>query len=222
MLRRTITLVVLLFVAVFAEQFTLAPGDRFNVSVYGEMVSELNPNPPFSGTYQVDPDGYIQVHFLGNIFIEGKTLDEVRQLFNEMLTPYVVTPDVTVALSSVTPRYVYVLGYVIGQRRLQIDTRDTVLDCLARCGGELYDARLDAVKIVRGGFTNPEIITVDMHAVIHDGDLSQNIAVQTGDIIYVPRTALYEWNEIISRIFPSLSLVERTLDIMIDYEDLYE
>ena len=28
----------------------------------------------------------------------------------------------------------------------------------------------------------------------------------------MPKTALYEWNEILSRIFPSLSLVERGLE----------
>jgi polysaccharide export outer membrane protein len=133
-----------------------------------------------------------------------------------MLAPYMVNPDVTVTINSISTRYVYVLGYVVGQRRISIGTRDTVLDCIARCGGELYDARLDAVKIIRGGLHDPEIITVDLHAVIHEGDFSQNIAVQTGDIIYVPRTILKEWNEILSRIFPSLSLVSRTLDIIGD------
>ncbi len=216
MLRRVISLCILLIVAVSAEQFTLAPGDKFTMSVYGEVVSVLNPSTPFSGTYRVDPDGYIQVHFLGNIYLEGKTLDEVRLLFNEMLVPYMVNPDVTLILDSISLRYVYVLGYVVGQRRLRIGTRDTVLDCIAQSGGELYDARLDAVKVIRGGLRDPEIITVDLHAVIHDGDFSQNIAVQNGDIIYVPRTILKEWNEILSRIFPSLSLVNRTLEIIGD------
>ncbi|HDR06715.1 MAG TPA: hypothetical protein ENN88_03690 [Candidatus Coatesbacteria bacterium] len=215
-------LVLFLCIGVHAERFVLAPGDRFEVSVYGEVASELDPSPPFSGTYQIDPDGYIQVHFLGDLYIEGKSLDEVRVFFNDLLSSYLVKPDVTVTLRFVAPRYVYVLGYVVGQRRLQIDSRETVLDVIARCGGELYDAKLDAVKVVRGGLKNPEIITVDLYAVIHEGDLSQNIAVQAGDIIYVPRTALYEWNEILSRIFPSLALVERGLDIIIDYESIYK
>lgn len=216
MRRPVIILTLILIVAVSAEQFTLAPGDKLTVSVYGEVVAGLNTTPPFSGTYRVDPDGYVQVHFLGSIQLEGRTLDEVRLLFNEMLAPYMVNPDVTVTINSISTRYVYVLGYVVGQRRISIGTRDTVLDCIARCGGELYDARLDAVKIIRGGLHDPEIITVDLHAVIHEGDFSQNIAVQTGDIIYVPRTILKEWNEILSRIFPSLSLVSRTLDIIDD------
>ncbi|MCX7021278.1 MAG: polysaccharide export protein [bacterium] len=222
MFRRIALLFVLPCTVAAGDQFILAPGDRFEVSVYGEVASELNPTPPFSRVYQVDPDGNIQVHFLGNISVEGKSLDEVRQLFNDLLSSYLVNPDVTVNLRFVVPRYVYVLGYVVGQGRLPVDIRDTVLDCIARCGGELYDARLDAVKVIRGGLSNPEIINVDLTAVIHEGDFSQNIAVQTGDIIYVPKTALYEWNEILSRIFPSLSLVERGLEVMIDYSTVYE
>ncbi|OGD78342.1 MAG: hypothetical protein A2Y64_04235 [Candidatus Coatesbacteria bacterium RBG_13_66_14] len=222
MFRRITLLFILPCTVAAGEQFTLAPGDRFEVSVYGEVASELNPTPPFSRVYQVDPDGNIQVHFLGSICVEGKSLDEVRQLFNDLLSSYLVTPDVIVNLRFLVPRYVYVLGYVVGQGRLPVGIRDTVLDCIARSGGELYDARLDAVKVIRGGLSNPEIINVDLYAVIHEGDFSQNITVQTGDIIYVPKTALYEWNEILSRIFPSLSLVERGLEVMIDYETVYE
>jgi polysaccharide export outer membrane protein len=220
MFRRITFLFVLLCTVAAAEQFTLAPGDKFTVSVFAEVTSDVSTDKPFSGAYIVDPDGNIQVHILGNLHVEGMTLEQVRELFNERLASYCVAPDVTVTLNFTTPRYVYVLGYVVGQRKLQIGTRDTVLDCIARCGGELYDARLDAVKVVRGGLSNPEIITVDLFAVIHEGDFSQNIAVQTGDIIYVPKTALYEWNEILSRIFPSLSLVDRTEQILLDYQDL--
>jgi polysaccharide export outer membrane protein len=220
MFRRITFLFVLICTVAAGEQFTLAPGDKFTVSVFAEVTSDVSTDKPFSGAYIVDPDGNIQVHILGSLHVEGMNLDQVRELFNERLVSYVVTPDITVTLNSTSPRYVYVLGYVVGQRKLQIGTRDTVLDCIARCGGELYDARLDAVKVVRGGLSNPEIITVDLLAVIREGDFSQNIAVQTGDIIYVPRTALYEWNEILSRIFPSLSLVDRTEQILLDYQDL--
>jgi len=220
MFRRITIVFVLLCTVAVGEQFALAPGDKFTVSVFSEVTSEVSTDKPFSGVYAVDPDGNIQVHILGSLHVEGKTLKEVRELFMEEMAPYMISPDVTVTLNSATPRFVYVLGYVVGQRMMQIGTRDTVLDCIARCGGELYDARLDAVKVIRGGLSSPEIITVDLYAVIHEGDFSQNIAVQTGDIIYVPKTALYEWNEILSRIFPSLSLVDRTQQILLDYQDL--
>ncbi len=220
MFRRIIFVLVLICTVAAGEQFALAPGDKFAVSVFAEVTSDVSTDKPFSGAYAVDPDGNIQVHILGSLHVEGMTLEQVRELFMERLIPYMVAPDVTVTLTSATPRFVYVLGYVVGQRKMQIGTRDTVLDCIARCGGELYDARLDAVKVIRGGLSNPEIITVDLLAVIREGDFSQNIAVQTGDIIYVPKTALYEWNEILSRIFPSLSLVDRTEQILLDYQDL--
>ncbi|MCD4733681.1 hypothetical protein K8R78_05530, partial [bacterium] len=76
-----------------------------------------------------------------------------------------------------------------------------------------YDARMDAIKVIRGGLTDPEIITIDLMATLDDGDFSQNIAVYPGDIVYVPATLLYEWNKLMSRVLPSLSLVRSTLDI---------
>lgn len=215
MKRKLLLLTLLLVAAAGADVFRLGPGDVFDLSVYGELVNE-DRGPSFSGRYRVDPDGNIQVHFMGTLRVEGLTLEETRRLINDSLSSYLINPDVTVSLVNASSRYVYVLGHIARQQRLSIGTRDTVLDVIARCGGELYDARLDGIKVIRGGLSNPEVITVDLLATIQEGDFTENISVQPGDIIYVPRTLLWEWNEILARVFPSLSLVSRSLDIVGD------
>lgn len=214
-MKRIVPILLLLVVLTRGDVFRLGPGDVFDLSVYGEVATEER-TPTFSGRYNVDPDGNIQVHFMGTLRVEGLTLDETRQLINSALGEYLLKPDVTVSLVSTSSRYVYVLGQIARQQRLTIGTRDTVLDVIARSGGELYDARLDGIKVIRGGLADPEVITVNLLATIRGGDFSENIGVMPGDIIYVPRTLLWEWNEILARVFPSLSLVSRTLEIIGD------
>ncbi len=216
MLRRTIIGLLALTAVVGAAEFRLGPGDTFDLSVYGELAGDNPGAPSFSGRYAVDPDGNIQIHFIGTLHVEGLTLDEARRLLNDRLADYLITPDVVLTLVSTNSRYVYVLGHISRQARLTIGTRDTLLDVLARSGGELYDARLDCVKVIRGGLADPEILTCDLLATIQEGDFSENIVVQPGDIIYFPRTMLWEWNEILARVLPSLSLVNTTVEILSD------
>jgi len=203
-----------------AASFRLGAGDSFSLSVFNEISGTQLNSPNITGEYRIDPDGNVQLHLVGTVHLEGLTLEEARVMLNERLGEYLLNPDVTLTLTTIRSRYVYVLGYVAHQRVLTIGTRDTVLDVLASCGGELYDARLDCVKVIRGGLANPEILTVDLLATIQDGDFSQNIVVQPGDIIYFPRTLLREWNEIISRVMPSISMIDTAVEIITD--DLFE
>lgn len=215
MSRKTLVFSLLLVSLLAAHSFHLAPGDLLRLSLLGEGVPTTTESvlPIHSGEYLIDPDGNIQLHLVGTMGLEGLTLEEARLNINESLSRYLLSPDVRLTLIQAAPRYIYVLGYIVQQRRLAINPGDTLLDAITQCGGEIYDARMDAIKVIRGGLTDPEVITIDLMATLDDGDFSQNIAVYPGDIVYVPATLLYEWNKLMSRVLPSLSLVRSTLDI---------
>jgi protein involved in polysaccharide export with SLBB domain len=216
MARKTLIFLLLLVSLLAAYSFHLAAGDLLRLSLLGEGIPTTTESvsPTHTGEYMIDPDGNVQLHLVGTMGLEGLTLEEARGEINEALSRYLLTPDVRLTLIQAAPRYIYVLGYIVQQRRLPIKPGDTILDAITQCGGEIYDARMDAIKVIRGGLTNPEIIDVDLMATLNDGDFSQNIAVHPGDIVYVPATMLYEWNKLLSRVLPSLSLVRSTLDIV--------
>jgi protein involved in polysaccharide export with SLBB domain len=69
---------------------------------------------------------------------------------------------------------------------LQVQNDLSILEALTRSGGIDPDARTDNVLLIRGGLEQPELYTVDVKAIYAEGDLSQLVYLQRGDIVVVP------------------------------------
>ena len=52
------------------------------------------------------------------------------------------------------------------------------------------NAKLDHVLVVSGGIANPTLKLVDASGFLYRGQLENNIALERGDIVYVPKTDL--------------------------------
>ncbi len=78
-----------------------------------------------------------------------------------------------------------------------------VAEAIASAGDFKISAKKSNIKIIRGGLENPTIITVDFNR-ITKGDLEENIALYSEDIVYVPASLVGEWNKILEQITPSL------------------
>ena len=85
------------------------------------------------------------------------------------------------------------------------DTR--LLEAIAQAGGFTNFAVEDDVKIIRGGTENPEVLSLNVREIVEDADLGQNVLLQNGDIVYVPRTFLGDVNVLLSKINPILGLM---------------
>ncbi len=78
-----------------------------------------------------------------------------------------------------------------------------VAEAIASAGDFELSAKKSNIKIIRGGLEKPTIITVDFNK-ITKGDLGENIALYSEDIVYVPASLVGEWNKILDQITPSL------------------
>jgi polysaccharide export outer membrane protein len=82
----------------------------------------------------------------------------------------------------------------------------TLAEAIASAGDFKISAKKRNVKIIRGGLENPTIITVDFNK-ITKGDLTENIALHSEDIVFVPASLVGEWNKILEQITPSLQTI---------------
>ena len=62
------------------------------------------------GDFTVGIDGYVQLPFVGNVKMEGLTLDEAKEVLMESLTQYLRIPDLSLLITSYGPRKVYAAG----------------------------------------------------------------------------------------------------------------
>ena len=66
----------------------------------------------------------------------------------------------------------------------------TLLEAISLAGGYKRDAETREVLIIKGGLADPKMLLVNPKSVLEEGRLDQNIALESGDIVYVPKTRL--------------------------------
>lgn len=81
---------------------------------------------------------------------------------------------------------VYVAGAVKTPGLVELDEGMTTVQALARAGGHLENASLSRAYITRGG---SEKYPVNLYAVLVEGDVSKDIALQQDDVLTIPPIA---------------------------------
>ncbi len=160
-------------------EYRIGPSDVLHIDVFGEK--------DLSGNFTVSQDGTIKNILLGDIRVEGYTTSQVEDLLTKRLgKDYLVNPKVSVSIEEYRSHKVYVLGDVEKPGTYALTTESRLLDILLKAGGPTSSAG-DNVSILRREGGALKHIRVDITRLFVDGDLSQNILIKDGDIVYVSR-----------------------------------
>ncbi|WP_278832054.1 polysaccharide biosynthesis/export family protein [Mitsuokella multacida] len=134
-------------------------------------------------------DGYVQLPYVGSVKMEGLTLDEAKAVLMDSLTQYLRIPDLSLVITNYGPRKVYVMGEVNkpGVQNMAIDNMNAYA-ALATAGGWARKGRSTRIQIMRVIDGTMYYRTLNMKAYTVKHDLTQNVEIEDGDIIYVPRS----------------------------------
>lgn len=134
-------------------------------------------------------DGYVQLPYVGSVKMEGLTLDEAKTVLMDSLTQYLRIPDLSLVITSYGPRKVYVMGEVNkpGVQDMAIDNMNAYA-ALATAGGWARKGRSTRIQIMRVIDGTMYYRTLNMKAYTVKHDLTQNVEIEDGDILYVPRS----------------------------------
>jgi len=160
-------------------QFVLGVGDRLEISVY--RYDELKQS------MMVGVSGKIMCPLIGDLQAAGKDVFALRDEITEKLSRYLVKPVVMVQVLAIQSRRAMVFGEVKTPGSFVLDPELTVLDALSKAGGATNDANLGQVLLVRnaGGAKKTEIY-LDVKKALTGENYASNLALQNGDILYVP------------------------------------
>lgn len=171
--------------------YRLGPGDVLQITAWGH--EEL------TQVAEVRPDGCITVALVGDLRVASLTPAETGALITESLAVYVRNPRVTVTVKEFRTVAVTVLGEVRSPGQVLVRPGDGILEVLARAGGPTERARLEAVRVYRGGrFDQPEAVVVGRDHLLFEGDSRRNPAVEEGDVVFVPTTGKVDWAKVLS------------------------
>ncbi|MBI5309037.1 MAG: polysaccharide biosynthesis/export family protein [Planctomycetes bacterium] len=112
---------------------------------------------------------------------------------------------------------IYVLGDVHNPGLIESKTDVSILEAVTRAGGANLSAARSHVRVVRGNMKNPEVIPIDLKRLIDNSDLSLNVQLQDGDVVYVPTSFLGKFSNSFALSIPIL----QALTYPAIYRDLY-
>jgi polysaccharide export outer membrane protein len=139
-----------------------------------------------SGSVVVRPDGKITVPLVGETKVVGMTPVQVQSLLEQRLKPFIAVPQVTVAVSQINSRRVYLIGQVVKEGSYQINSSTTVLQLIAQAGGLRDFAKRKNIYILRNHGSGQSRYSFNYEAVVRGKNQDQNIFLQPGDTIVVP------------------------------------
>lgn len=99
---------------------------------------------------------------------------------------------------------VYVLGAVLKPGSYRLTPRMTVLDALAQAGGASENAQPSQIGIYRAGAQTVEVI--DFAALIGPARRA-NFALEDGDVVFVPNSAMAEIGFVLRQLAPAVSVL---------------
>jgi polysaccharide export outer membrane protein len=159
---------------------------------------------------QIRPDGKINLPLVGEIYVVWKTPKEIEEEINLAAGRYYGQVDCTVRVAQFNSQKIFIFGQVFRAGPVPFTGHDTLLDAL--CYAKPTElAAPEHIVVVRGSGPAeggqgdippsakykttgvrperadcpPHKLEINLYAMIKDGDMSNNILLQSGDVIYV-------------------------------------
>jgi protein involved in polysaccharide export with SLBB domain len=130
-------------VSAAGEDYTLGPKDQLAINIWNEE--------KMSAVVTVSANGTITYFNLGEVKVEGLTINEVRTLLTKRLLTYFRDPIVEVKIQEYHAKEVQILGPVHAPGNYVLDTNTTTLLKLISKAGGTSDNRGNKATVYRGG-----------------------------------------------------------------------
>lgn len=137
-------------------------------------------------TVPVRPDGKITLPLLNDVQAAGMTPMELASYIREELKKFITNPQVTVSVSEINSRRIYVNGEVSRSGAYPMLPHMTILQALSGSGGFTPFARVKNIYILRMQDGKSVKIPFNYKEAIKGKNPEQNIELQPGDTIVVP------------------------------------
>ena len=157
-------------------EYRIGPQDVLQIDVWKE--------PEITRTIPVRPDGKISLPLLNDVQAAGLTAMQLAGKIREGLTKYLTNPQVTVTVTQINSRRIFVTGEVVKSGALPLLPGMTVLQALSSSGGFTQFAREKGIYILRTENGKQVKLPYNYREVLKGKQ--EDVVLQPGDVIVVP------------------------------------
>lgn len=192
-----------------AEEYYMRPGDELNIVVTQQQ--DLGNSSTNQSPFVVRPDGNVSFPLVGEIHAEGMTVSQFTNVLQQGLARYIVDPDVSVNISKLGRVRVYVFGEVRKPGAVELDKGHTVIDAIGAAQGFTRDTAKKKIFLIHQDQPK-SLIPINLNNMLKTGDMSQNVTLREGDILYLTKNHRIDFARDIAPIFSSIYMITEAKD----------
>lgn len=158
-----------------SPDYLLGPGDNVEVLLFGKV------NDSYS--LAVGRNGAIDFPSLGPINVSGMTFAETKELLHKRIKEQMLGVEASISLGELRSIQVFILGEAYKPGAYTVSSLSTITNALFVSGGVNDIASLRNIQLKRSGTV---IATLDLYDLLLRGDTSDDLRLQSNDVIYIP------------------------------------
>lgn len=164
---------------------------RYKVET-GDVISlEFPFTPEFNQTVTVQPDGFITLQNVGDLHVDDQTVPQIRTEVESAYSKVLKKPVISITLKQFVTPYFLALGQVTKPGKYDLRGVTTVAEAVTMAGGFTPKAKGSDVLLFRRVSDNwVSVKKVNLKHMLRSGNLSEDLQLEPGDMIYVPQNTL--------------------------------
>lgn len=155
--------------------YVLGVGDQLSIQIYGKENNEY--------VLPITREGTILIPNVGPIKIAGLSFTEMKSFLSERITQRIIGVNVVVSLAELRSMRVFVLGDAYKPGPYTLSSLSSVTHAIFAAGGISDIGSLRNIEVKRAGKL---IQKVDLYDLLINGDSSNDILLQSGDVVFIP------------------------------------
>ena len=155
--------------------YVIGPGDELLIRIWGQVTLD--------GHFTVDRTGNVYIPQVGAIRVAGVPFAKVTDLLRAQIGRTFRNFDLNVNIGQLRSIQIFVVGHAKRPGSYTISSLSTLVNALFASGGPAPMGSMRNIQVKRGKET---ITTFDLYDLLLKGDKSKDVALISGDVIYIP------------------------------------
>jgi len=165
----------------YRYEYILGPADIISIN--------LTDTDDLDNSYEIDPDGMIDLPFIGKIKIDSLTVDEAQNILKQILGDFYRNPDLQISIEEYNSSKVYIVGAVRNQITINLDQKPIKLieaAIQANFNPNAADKLLGTKGFLR---RDNQVYKINLNNTFSNLDDRENFFLKKDDVIFIDRNS---------------------------------
>jgi polysaccharide export outer membrane protein len=165
----------------YRYEYILGPADIISI--------DLTDTDDLDNSYEIDPDGFIDLPFVGKAKIDGLVLDDAQKILKQILGEFYINPDLQISIDEYNSSKVYIVGAVRNQITVNLDQKPIKL-IEAAIQANFNPNAADKVLGTKGFIRRDnKLYKINLNNAFTSTDEKENFFLKKNDVIFIDRNS---------------------------------